>query len=93
MGVERGESETERVIDDTRIWGRRFLGGHGESEELRHRRSKKAVVPPCFISEPEEPEEEVRAEDRSPSTDLVRTDSNSVLIQYAPRDLEDAGVS
>ena len=86
------KSEVKRGIG-VRIEDGRTFGGSGVSETACNGVSQEAVVLLCFIRETEETEEDERAEDGSPSSDLKPNDVNQVLVQHYPRDLEDTGIS
>ena len=68
----------EGVVDGTRTGGGRALGENGESEELGDRGSQKTIVPLRLVVESEESEEEVGAEDDTPSIHLARIAENWV---------------
>lgn len=85
-------SETKGKID-IRVGDGRTLGERGVSKTLGNGGSKKAVVLPRLISEPEESEKDERAEDGRPSGGLKRYNESRAPIHEDPGELEDARIS
>lgn len=81
----------KRVIDDTRTGSGYTLGRDGESEGLGDRGNQETIIPPCFLTNSEEAEEDERRKDSSPSSGLQRNDGDRV--QHSLGELIDVGVS
>ena len=80
----------ERNVNGVYLGGCRALGRNAVPQFFDDRGSYKAVVSPCFFSEPKETKEEERGKDSDPSKDLMRIGNTRIRFQRGPGDLVDA---